>query len=653
MAGRSLDDLPPELLLEVCEYIDAAHKPSLKALSRTNKALLNPCSSLLFRTIRFHASSPEKCKQDVKEWSNMLSRRNCLEDVRTVEIHGFMASDEDQTEFKECEYCRGDFGPSSMEFGLHDHGSTMNLDAEDEAFHPISTFLTTKLPHATDVIWRCHNVVAQSLLTALCDVRASLRLHVDGLKLLHLDSNSIGVRELQILQSPSLHSLVIHYVASEMNGNWTDDKPKQVISKLIAGLTPNLQHLRTLGCNNKVYNHGHQSPTLSLGLVEQRMGALRPANLKSLRLYPTRPVIDGEDLPIWHSLINPSVLQCLELGSIPATFLVQWIRDHARFEHLQELKFPLDSPEHPEVDTPIRGENIRSWLVNSMPPLQKLHLSGPLFAEYVPVLTSALEYHGPTLRKFVYDPPVHVSRDDLYSGQTFEMEFERILTMAKMCPVLEELSLPLRRGYFRQSHDLQLYRALALFPRLRALSLQIDGACWGLDDVAQDSGEDKTREDREVWSDGTSVTRGRVRRTLINAALDESLALQIWNVISSTKKVHGAVALQSLEVTSKGNAVMGIRLRQDREIRRRFLDLFALFKELERSYHVSRTLRDDACEEVVVEEVGKEKRERERWDVCHPNGSVMGLFRSIWPETSEGSDWREDWYSFPLMSADD
>ncbi|KAF2160666.1 hypothetical protein M409DRAFT_59705 [Zasmidium cellare ATCC 36951] len=579
-----LDSLPAELLLQICSYIDHTHRPSLSSLSIVNKTLLKPCTAQLFRTIHIHVSSPKACQKSIQQWNRLLARRNCRNDVRFVEIHGFLANEEDQASFQDCQYCQGLFDDEcGVESHVHDHSGGFSVEAENEAFTPIAAYLK-ELPSATDLIWRCHNFVPQCILDATNATKPPLRLHVHDFKLLHLDSNEIGRRELAILQSPSLHSMTVRYLGSEINGVYSTVKPRRAISKLLVGFSPNLKQLRLMSCQDKILPY-RKEDRRDLDQLCSEAGTTRLARLERFDLRPST-VVDSDDIRTWHELLDPAWLRCLHLGAALSTPTIRWASRNAHFENLQKLIFSFDNPDYPQEERSARADDTQTWLL-SLPRLRVLGLSGPLYREYAQAIRSALGWHGQTLEKFVLGPPLYGKNNHSDARETIDAGMEMLVDLSRTCPVLQELSIPLRRSRSNRT-EIELYQYLAEFPNLTKISLQFDCCCWGL--MVVDGESDLSPEDREPWFthtpiDSENVTTGRVRRAMIKAALDESLVRS------------GTDGDKNQDIDN---------------------DIWTCLPYFESS---------------------------------NEHGPEMKLFREIWPETAPGSDWRDDWHSFPLDAA--
>jgi hypothetical protein len=126
-----------------------------------------------------------------------------------------------------------------------------------------------------------------------------------------------------------------------------------------------------------------------------------------------------------------------------------------------------------------------------------------------------------------------------------------------------------------------------------------------------------------------------VKKTLINCAVDESLACSIWNIISQNKEGR---QLERIKLWSTGSSSYPNRPG--------FFDI--LVEEMSRSWLLERNPRDDQVDP-IVRELGRLSREyhEKNWRGDF-KGQTEKLFRSIWPCKAGSKDWRDDWFSFPL-----
>jgi hypothetical protein len=141
-------------------------------------------------------------------------------------------------------------------------------------------------------------------------------------------------------------------------------------------------------------------------------------------------------------------------------------------------------------------------------------------------LLRIVEQHGPSLKGLIVEP----------SGQAHSeyprLEVSDIVQLATYCPNLEELRLQIKRPEGSQA-ECELYQALEKFKNLRSLVLDLHF--------------DARPEPALCHVDTPDLTA--LRKTFINAATADNLALGIWNQINYSKSSR----LQYLRVVPFGN----------------------------------------------------------------------------------------------------
>lgn len=139
-----------------------------------------------------------------------------------------------------------------------------------------------------------------------------------------------------------------------------------------------------------------------------------------------------------------------------------------------------------------------------------------------------------------------------------------------------------------------------------------------------------------------------IRGCMINGAVDESLALSIWNVVSTNKPRR---RLDSLNITCID------RNRSEWELLK---DYNTIMEALMRSYWLTSSERDDT-DEVAVMDLKKgrpealinyyfesEKGMDELGPYFREKKGAIEIFRKTWPSTDENLDMRNGWRSWPL-----
>jgi hypothetical protein len=136
---------------------------------------------------------------------------------------------------------------------------------------------------------------------------------------------------------------------------------------------------------------------------------------------------------------------------------------------------------------------------------------------------------------------------------------------------------------------------------------------------------------------------------LLNSAIDEALAISIWDTIcdGSTKQ-----RLESLAIYSGGGSAFSNCHPSD---------LITLVCHFSRSYRIIRTSKAKYGDVTVVEltkemreNVDERQREREqfmfeKWGHKGDAGPAFKAFNRLFPYKETGKDWREVWRSWPLQ----
>lgn len=244
--------------------------------------------------------------------------------------------------------------------------------------------------------------------------------------------------------------------------------------------------------------------------------------------------------------------------------------------------------------------------IRAFPPLKYLCLHTLRTAES---LLRIVERHGPSLKGLIVEPSSSAQ------SQYPRLDIPLLVQLAAYCPSLEELRLQIQRSAGSQA-ECDIYRALGEFSNLHSLVL----------DLRIDARPELPRQ----YFDTEYLTV--LRKTFINAATDEELALGIWNTIKSDK----ASRLQYLRVVPFGNEMFS-----DEESY--LIDCFA------RSLLVTRyDVHNPGSPK--VEEIGTRVREirRDKFRPAKLPERLTLLLHDIWPQVPEGSDSWSGWNSYPL-----
>lgn len=131
---------------------------------------------------------------------------------------------------------------------------------------------------------------------------------------------------------------------------------------------------------------------------------------------------------------------------------------------------------------------------------------------------------------------------------------DQILQIHAQCPALEELAVSIKRTK-SDALEAEIYKSFGRRGRLRSLFLILDCSNWS---VARDPDlEDNTLFDtveRETWRTDEFVKKGHSRETLMNCAVDNTLARSIWETICQNK---AGQKLEALKMWTYGGGHFG------------------------------------------------------------------------------------------------
>jgi len=138
---------------------------------------------------------------------------------------------------------------------------------------------------------------------------------------------------------------------------------------------------------------------------------------------------------------------------------------------------------------------------------------------------------------------------------------------------------------------------------------------------------------------------GNIRDFFINSALDECLAREIFDSISSGK-LDGALPLERLKLRVQPGGHFSSRA---------ITGPFEIYEYFGRSWLLERNLRDDRRDVIEVSEMRRVRGAYSPDRILHDDlrraaGGVVETFRRLWPERWESSCWKDDWHGWPLLA---
>jgi hypothetical protein len=435
-----------------------------------------------------------------------------------------------------------------------------------------------------NIIWR------QAIAYSVLDKQTREQLNPHGLwSKYEFDTN--------VLQLPGLHFLAVDLLYKEYpsaGGEVYDE----ILPLLVNA--PGLKHLELQSTTNN-----RRFPIARLREKSQALMASRPSSqvspLESITIPRTGP---RENILFKLAAAgNLSNLRTLVLQDIyDPTGLVKIAGLFPNLERLFIDPNPRGLPwKHLKTD---HDDSI--FAIRAFPALKYLCLYNLRSAEN---LLRIVERHGPLLKGLIVEP------SGLSHSEYPRLDVSLIIQLATYCPSLQELRLQIQRSMGSQA-ECELYRALGEFPSLHSLVLDLQ-----IDARPEIPLKRFDTEDLTV-----------LRKTFINAATDEKLAIGIWNTIKSNK----AFRLQYLRVVPFGNNMF---CHEESYL----LDCLTRSILVTR-YNVHNPLSPSA------EEIGSRAREirRDQFRPAILSERLRRLLHDIWPQVPEGSDWWSGWDSFPL-----
>jgi hypothetical protein len=582
MSFSPLDMLPMELLQLIGNMLHDDHKPSVASFSLVNRQCRRAASPMLFRRLNISVRSPEHLATDMQRWTTTLEVNDGFKHVRELVVWGSIYNDWER------KLRKPDRGPNSLRSASFDY---------EKAWLPLARFVG-KMPGLKDFFYRCGTPFPSCLLGILPQDTISLcRLHLDNFDLRSLKKRGLnGIAEplelspsdLALVTSPNLYGIVLLGSASSAAGS---NYKFEAIAEIVARACPAVKVVHIKQVRTK--SARLRKPYRGLNLDRDASRAIRDvgakAELSSLSLGHRRTLQE------WQQHTNFNVLQTLKLmGEVKADVL-GWAAKSARFPSLSTLHVP----------NPTGGDSSTTAFLESLPSLKDLTIVEVVKSS---MISAIVKNHGATLER--------LSLPDLLF---------RVDTISKVmngCPYLEHLGIKIKRaeGDFT---EVALYTELGAYPQLRTLCLNLDCA---------------------IDLSSYRYTQEDIRRSLVNCAIDSTLAAEIFFAITKAK-TPGVPHIRSVEmnVVDAGHTLY-------HGTHSSIMRPFYFYQHFTRRWKCSFDPRDDRPGKVLAEERGgatARKLRENSWEELSKLGDVEAAFRALWPEGATG-DWRDDWKSFPL-----
>lgn len=663
--------LPLEMLQQVASHLQT-HQPSLYAFSLVSKFCREATTPFVFCNLHLRVHKVEELNHDISNLHAILVRADAARHVRTLRIKGFLCFDGEDSRalatttydphmhkndewFKQTglyeimpneEYVLG---------GRHRcyEPAVKRKSKEDVRWAPIAALLGA-LPALSTLVYDAGNQFPPCMLDAVHE-HPRCRLHNHAFYLRSLYMGEVDAYELELATSPRLESVKVRCAPNKDN-DFDDDFHEEAVMDMASGAAPNLKELTVVRIET---NWQREQPPRPLwwglpGFVPKSPGQ---RTLTSLSLLGT---------PFWGPDLFKKWAQCVDFNSLRSLVLggghgfdpgihyeiLGWITQNLSFRCVRSLSVKIGRHDE-SYEQPDCASTIASFF-DIFESLEDLSVTGPLEPS---IVNAILFRHGPSLRKLSLRPVESIYHDDNGTpphrrGIPMIFTKEQYLQIQDQCPSLEDLTIPVKRTK-SDAAEAELYRCFSKMQRLHSLFLILDCTNWGIvrdpnwtDDPSFDAYD---REFFREQRDSVLLKKGHVRATLMNCAVDESLARSIFHTISESKV---GVQLQSLRLWTMNDIyflqVVRYPYGADELLgnlsRSWLLERVGVGIEVKELGRMARELRDRKLKKYErIEERAKGGPRLEDW-----KWESRRIFHSIWPH-KEGRDWRDDWASLPLQ----
>lgn len=423
-SASPLERLPLHLL----ELITALLGPrSLAAFSQTSRLCCSASEQRQFRCISFLVSSPNKLRDDIARWKDILARGERYRHVRVLKIKGHM-----RLEGKEDEEDEEDENTSQKpmeEASKHNdddewtdpcappthpiqfsRGREVPKKQEKEAWNPLAHWVKD-LQGLTDVVHQCSDQIAPRLLSAIHRHHPAghIRLHMHVFSLRSLirpkaDRSPIDPDDWAIATSPCLHTVVLrhlywyHHIAAPDHVETQPNPPRyytdanlRLVARMITGLAPNLSYLELQGERSNrprgsaatyQFFNGEQPPALEEFIPQLRepVAFSKTPTLRQLVI----PGVQKHKSPMLLAKVHrdaglPGVFHKLESLVMLNSVKMSTLEDLAQMgsDNLPALRVLRYSTMTGPTESELRDfDQAAAQAIQALPPLKELEFSG-------------------------------------------------------------------------------------------------------------------------------------------------------------------------------------------------------------------------------------------------------------------------------------
>ncbi len=486
-----------------------------------------------------------------------------------------------------------------------------------------------RLPALEDLIWGCDSHLPRSILSVVHE--RGCRLHMHSFRLGSLvqsrgSPHALGPDDYALASSPCLSSIVVRFLPFGTSGEV--DYTEEAVKHMVAGMAPNLAHVWLIRImagdslsSREAYHLGKPvRADLFPDIVEPDEQLVRPGRLRSLVFTG----YESHDIKEWGLSTDFTKLRRLTIQwNIESGLALADIVSCGDFQSLDTLA--LSSIE----DQTDEGIEALNRLLENVTPLRRLDLEGYIGNSTFRIF---LRRHGRTLSHLSFRP----CRYEESQNPVLIISELVAHQLAEECPNLEQVWLSINRTR-GDRQETGIYRALSKLSRLRRVTLRLQFSV-GPDQEIWDEEKDGEHP-LSCCFENESIPPDYLRDAFINGAIDGTLALSIFNLISS------------------GTRLEYLRL----EMRRKRgyhgpIGSDALFENILRWFNRCWVCEQDSrgkvtARELYIEETVNAGRE---WQYLSQEPQYNGeeiyekVFKDEWPQKTE--QWWNDWEALPLAN---
>lgn len=493
---------------------------------------------------------------------------------------------------------------------------------QSEKFLPLADFIC-QLPGLRGLTWAALDQIPSTVLAAverqhirLYDYTFSLRSLIQPREI----SRDIDMDELALATSPSLCSITAPHAHFNAEGHL--NRNPDAVMQMVAGLAPNLRTVTLFVVSPGIPLHLLHLVRLPTPPWQGLYKDLNTKERQTTTIGKLTKLSFGGELKVtsrmlekWSNHTDFSLLQVLELvAGVGGLQTLYKMAIGKTFTSLRGLSLEVISWIYGEEDD---INSVTAEFLSALYPLESLRLR-----HYVAKgsLYTLLDIHGPALRKLQFMP--HRSAHSEVTLYSFSVDDLHKLSLH--CPNLEEVELLLDRTQ-GNAKEVQLYRALGMIRKLKRISLALD--CSVRSGFNANNDEDVERQEM-----------AHMRNCLINAAIDSTLAVSIFEIISS-----GNSTLQILKLFVENFVTNGQETPTS--------EYLYIFKWIGRSWLCHRDPSN--ARNITTRELKKEARIEHGIRIPERLYSYLPwpfaqVWSELWPEV--GVNWKDEWRSPPLAT---